>query len=340
MIKIFEVQGTDYEMGCQIGKQFKKYLQKAIRKYEKKLDSKVIYLKVKEMEDKCKKDYPRCLEEIYGRADGSEVSRDAMLLMFFPEVYKKADGCTTLIFKKEKDNFLFCHNEDGKSYNSNNVALIKYNYKNFWVVAYTMAEKLAGNAFTYNSYGLVFSSNYIFDTAVDLNNISRYIAVKEVINSSSVEEAVDKLEKCKVASPFSLNILDVNLNIAVNVEKDIEGTYVTKINNRYARANHFIAKSEGLPKEPISSKFRYNKAKELLTSLNKKESSITSLINILSYETRDYYSSIFKDPNKYKGNGVTVANFSIESKTKKIRIHDYLNDNVFIFDYNNFMKDS
>lgn len=332
MIKNFEVSGTEYDMGYAVGKEFKDYLQKSIEKYEEKLKIKNVYENVKRMEEKLKKQFSKCLEEIYGRADGANVSRDATLLMFFPEIFRKIDGCTTVILKKENGNFLFSHNEDDKNYNINNVALVKYKYSDYWIVGYTMAEKLTGSSFAFNSYGLVFSSNYIFDTKINLNNVSRYIMVRDVMNSKSIEETIEKLKNSKVASAFSLNILDTKKNIAINVEKDIDEIYVTNIEDRYARANHFTSKEYILPEDRKSTKFRDEKANELIKLVDRKSASIDDLLNILNYETDDYNESIFKDPKKYPDKSITCANFSCDNDLKKICIKDYLGD--YIFRYN------
>lgn len=337
MIKVFEVYGNEYEMGCQIGKKFKLYLAQKINTYEKVInENKDIYEKVKDMEEKLKKTYPKCLDEIYGRADGAEVPRDAMLLMFFPEIFKQIDGCTTVILKKNNNSVLFAHNEDDRNYNIENVAIVKYDYEDYWIVGYTMAEKLTGSSFAYNSYGIVFSSNYIYDIKIDLNNISRYIMVRDVMNSKSIEEVIYKMKNSKVASAFSLNVLDVNSNKVINIEKDIKDVYITDITDRYARSNHFICKKDNLPNEPISSKFRYNKSKELLQMLNNTDSNIDDLVNILKYETDDYLESTYKNPEKYNDKSVTVSTFCIDSESKEITIYDYLGKSRLNFKYNEF----
>ncbi len=339
MIKLFEVRGTNYDMGKQIGENFKDYLKKIIIKYEEKILDNDVYIKVKELEKKLKEEFPKCLEEIYGRADGANVSRDALLLCFFPEIFKQVDGCTTVILKKKNNTVLFSHNEDDRNYNINNIALIKYNYEDYCIYGYTMAEKLTGSSFAFNSYGLIFSSNYIYDTKIDLDNISRYIMVRDVMDSKNIDEVIRKMKIHKVASAFSLNILDINKNQVINIEKDIDEIYITNIIERYARANHFIAKNGDLPEEPVSSNFRYIKSKELLDGLNTEQSSIDDLINILNYQTDDYYKSIYKDSRKYRDKSVTVANFSVDSETKRIEIYDYLGNHVFEFKVDDVMGD-
>ena len=87
-MKKYIVSGNDYDMGYKVGNIFKEYLQNEIKKYDEKMLNKNIYSIVKKLELKLKEESFSCLEEIYGRADGAEVSRDSLLLMFFPEIYK------------------------------------------------------------------------------------------------------------------------------------------------------------------------------------------------------------------------------------------------------------
>jgi len=331
MIQTIEVKGSDYEMGFQIGGIFKEYLQKTIPKYEEKLKDKTAYLKVKNMEKQLKNTLPNCLDEIIGRADGAGVSRDAMLLMFFPEIYKGLDGCTTLILKKRNGNFLFAHNEDDFNFNIENIALVKYNYGDYWVVGYTMAERLTGSAFSYNSYGMIFSCNYIYGTKFNIDNISRYILVREIIKLKDIDDIIKLLQKTKTASAFSINILDKNKKVAVNIEKDIDQIYVTNITDRYARSNHFLAKpiiEQEVPKNTI---FRSKKAHELLIQVNNESATINDLINILNFKTEKREESIFKEPDPLNKKGITVANFSFDSETDEIQIIDYVGKHTFKF---------
>lgn len=335
-MKKYIVSGNDYDMGYKVGNIFKEYLQNEIKKYDEKMLNKNIYSIVKKLELKLKEESFSCLEEIYGRADGAEVSRDSLLLMFFPEIYKRIDGCTTLILKDRNGKFLFSHNEDDKRYTSENTALIKYDYGKYWIVGYTMAEKLTGSSFGYNSYGLVFSSNYIYDTKIELNNISRYIMVRDVMKARNLDEAISILKNKKVASAFSLNILDTKNNEAINVEKDIEKTYVTNITDRYARANHFTTKKVDLIEPLPSSKFRNEKSNELINKIDKNNANIEDLRTILNYETEDYYKSIFKSPKKYTDQSITVANFSYDGENNVVEIIDYLSDSKLMLEYNEF----
>lgn len=321
MIPYFEVSGTDYEIGFQIGQKFKEYLSKIIGKYDKVVNK--VYDKIKHLEQKCKILLPNCLDEIYGRADGANISRDSMLLLFFPEIFKQIDGCTTVILKKD-NGVLFAHNEDQNNCTNENTALIKYIYKDKFIIAHTRADRLAGSAFSFNSYGLLISSNYVYGESLNLENLSRYIVVRDVINSKSIEEAKQKLKIYDVASAFSLNILNMNTNEVVNVEKDIHDVYITDIKDKYARSNHFHAKSHDETKDPVSSKFRYTKSNELLKELDIETSNVDEILNILKYETDDYCKTIYKNHFKYSNRSTTIATLYTDTRENEICILDYI----------------
>lgn len=330
-MKYITVNGDDYNMGKMIGSYFSDYLNKNKDKYLQRLNDEDVLNKVRYLENKLKDEFPLCLSEIYGRADGANINRDVMLLMFFPEIFKKKDGCTTLIMKDKNDKFLLSHNEDDINYSKDNVALIKYDYKDYWIIGYTVAEKLMGSSFGFNSYGIIFSSNCIYDTKIELNNISRYIAVRSITNASSLDELINKLKDINVASAFSYNVIDTKANKAANIEKDIKDIYLTNINDRYARANHFTTKKFDLNEVPKSSKFRDEYVNKEIIKLDNNSVKLEDLKNILAYKSADYYTSVYKDPNKYKDLSVTVANFSYDGNKNEIIIKDYLDNSELRF---------
>ena len=330
MLKYFEVNGSDYEMGFQIGQFFKDYLKTRILDFDKKYH--LVKQKVETLKIKLEKSFPNLLQEIYGRADGAEISRNSVLLMFFPEIYKRIDGCTTVIVKKQ-NSVLFAHNEDNTVFNESNVALIKYNYGDRYVISYTMAERLAGCAFSYNSSGILFTSNYVFGENINLDNLSRYIVVRDVINSKSIDEAVTKLKQNDVASAFSLNILDVKTNKVINIEKDVNEIYLTEVIEKYARSNHFHAKKHDESKDPLSSKFRYEKTNELINKLNIKTCKLTDLVNILKYESEDYYQCVYKQFGKFKNLSVTDATVCVDTSQDFFTIYDYIGKSTLVFDF-------
>ncbi len=330
MLELFEVKGTDYEMGFQIGSKFKAYLKKRIASFdEMATDYSSI---ISEIEYKLSVSFPHLLQEIYGRADGAEISRKSYLLMLFPELYRKAEGCTTLVLKKSDGEVLFAHNDDNECFNLANTALIKYNFGDDYIVSYTMVERLSGSAFSFNGSGMVFSSNYIFGDNENLHNLSRYVAVRDVINSKSIDEGIAKLRTTEVASPFSLNMLDLNTHRAVNVEKDISDVYITEITDRYARSNHFHTKQGDSKTATADSIFRHKKANELISALDNNTAEITDLVEILKYTTDVYDESIYKEYGKYPGVWVTDATFAVDTADENFTVYDYMGKSVLKID--------
>ena len=330
----FTVSGTPYEMGVQTAKAFYEYLKTVREVYEEKSRIPSVRDCVLRLEETLKAQYPDAYQEILGRAEGAEMSKAAALLMFFPEIFKRIDGCTTLMLRRKDGKFLFSHNEDDKGYDHENTALVTYDYGDHVIVGFTMAEKLTGYAFGWNSYGLLYSSNYIYDTKIDLNNVSRYIMVRDVMNAKTLEEAVYRLSRMRVASAFSLNLYDRNEDRAVNVEKDIDAVYVTEIGERYARANHFTTRKDALLPEPYaSSAFRDAKVNELIPSVDAESAQIEDLQRILSYAEEDYYRCVYKDPNHFphKELSVTVANFNYDGLADQIVIRDCFDGSVLRF---------
>ncbi|MBR0139296.1 MAG: hypothetical protein IJM17_03295, partial [Firmicutes bacterium] len=120
-MRFFEVRGNEYETGYQVGEYFKERLQSEAEKYEKVLEKESTLDFVKGLEEKLKKAYPALLQEAYGRADGSGMSRYATLLMYSPEFFKKQDGCTTAMLRKPDGSLLFAHNEDDPAFDLGNV---------------------------------------------------------------------------------------------------------------------------------------------------------------------------------------------------------------------------
>ncbi len=325
MLELFEVTGTDYEMGYQIGKKFKNYLQSRIAEFDQKAP--LLADCIKKFEEKLERQFPDLLQEIYGRADGAEISRSGYLLMLFPEVYRNTEGCTTLILKKS-DSVLFAHNDDNDNFTLDNTALIKYNYGDNYIISYTMVERLSGSAFTINGNGMVFSSNFIFGDNLNLDNLSRYVVVRSLINSSSIDEVLDRLRNTDVASPFSLNMLELGTLRAVNVEKDIRNIYVTEITDRYARSNHFHKKVGDSSTATADSKFRYAKANELLSSMDASTAEIGDLVDILRYSTDIYDESIYKQYGDYHGVWVTDATLCLDTADGYFSVYDYIGNSV------------
>ena len=127
----------------------------------------------------------------------------------------------------------------------------------------------------------------------------------------------------------------INTNEALNVENDLDDMYITKINEKYARSNHFLNKKN--PKMSLNSKYRNEFANKRIIDLNE-NSNLEDLRNVLAYEDEEYVKSIFMDPIKYKDldNSMTIANFSFDSKDRIVKIFDALDHTYLEYPYGHF----
>lgn len=327
MIDFFEVSGNDYQMGALIGQHFQGYLESIEAGFAAMLPGHI--QRVRALEAKLAAKLPSCLDEIYGRADGSGVSRDVMLLIMFPEIYGGTDGCTTAYLKTPRTAML-AHNEDSSTMNIDNVALVRYDYGDRQLLAYTSAIRLAGSAFAFNSDGMAFSSNHIFGGARDMNEISRFILLRDVINSRSIDEAKDKVRRIDVASPFNLNMLDMNTMTLVNIERDLHDLHVETISDRYTHSNHYVTKPYDVERVPANSVFRKKKSAELLAALGD-DATLDDMLDILSYEGDGYDASVFERRERYPERICTVATFAVDPQKDDIRVLDFVGKGVFRF---------
>lgn len=341
-MQLLTVSGTHYEMGVRIGEAFGDYLQQSAAKMEKRAAGKPGLAEWREMmAAKLADALPDCLDELYGWADGADISRENMLLMSSPELFFPNDGCTTLVLKKTDGSFLFSHNEDQALDPPDNTALIRYQYPDHWTVCYATAPHLPGSTFGYNSFGMVFASNFIFETDTCPANVSRYVLERDVMESADMADAVRRLSRVPSACAFSINILDKNSRRAVNIEKDLGPLTITEIDDRFAHANHFLTKTGRRPVN-ASSAFRYAKTKALLDQLDADTAGIADLKAILDYHTGDYGQSVYKDPASFAAysrahrEDVTFANFAYDEAADQIRITDYLGASVYASDYHTF----
>lgn len=328
------LKGSDYEIGLQAGLIFKAPINNEIDKYSKMLEDEETSIIVDKIIYKIQNELPRCLLEIYGRADGANVDRKTLVLFYSPEVYTKLDSCTTAIYKKQ-DRVLFSHNEDDYDCDHENRKLFKLVYNDFYLFGMGDYHKLNGSNFGYNSYGLVFSCNYLFHEKVKLDNLSRYIVSRDIIEAKNIKDFLDRIKKHKPASPFSFNVMDINTLEALNIENDLDDMYITKINGKYARSNHFLNKENS--KMSLNSKYRNEFANEKILKLND-DANLEDLKSVLAYENEEYVKSIFMDPLKYKdlNNSVTIANFSFDSKERVVKLFDALDHSYIEFPYGHF----
>lgn len=331
MFQKITVKGNAYDRGKQLGRFFSNAINRHKKEYLSYIADKEVVNNLWTVKQKLDK-FPEISDEIKGRADGANIGYALMLLMMSPEIINNHSGCTTVFYKKN-DCVYFSHNEDDNAYSEDEIALVRHEENGKFVVGLTPYNKLTGSCFSYNSYGLVFSCNYLFYEDNKIDNISRYIFARRIINSQSINEVKELLKDNRLASPSSFNILDTNTLECLNIENDYEDYYLTNIDKAYARSNHFLNRESG--NVSLSSLNRYKYSKMRIDKLDD-NAELKDVYNVLCLENESHDECILMDPLKFKNTFVTIANFSIDSYTKVIEINDYLDHTVIKYRYNEF----
>jgi len=323
-MKILEVKGNYYQMGFKIGEYFKDYYQSISNKYIDACNNSDVQAVLEVLKEKLNNNFSAAKEEIDGRADGAKIDKDVMLLMASPELFKKGSGCTSVAYKNNGNVYL-SHNEDESDFTIENQILIKYQYEDHYVYGYSNALKIVGSAFGFNSYGLVFVSNWLPFDHIEEKEISRYIYERQIYDCKTIAEAKEKILKMKIATPFSMTILDLNTKELVNFEKDFDQTYITNIENTFVHSNHFLNKNFEASE---SSKYRFSYPDKVLKECTNID--LATLQNVLCHHSDDYDHSVFKKHN-YSDKPITVANISVDSIERVVTIKDYLQDCLLNF---------
>ena len=341
-MRCIEVSGSAYEMGFSLGRAFKDYLQGASSAFGQALEDPDGKALIDGLNARIERQAPDCMAELAGRAAGAGIPLGVMTVLASPEIAGLRGGCTTALLKKADSAWLFSHNEDEMGFTRDNVALVKYTYDDSWIVGYTMAETLAGRSFAYNSYGMVFSCNYLMGARRDISHLSRAVMIRKIIKAKSIEETLGLMETIDTASSFSLNVLDTRAGKAANVEKTVDDVFVTPIDDRFSHANHFTATTDEIS-FGVNTYHRGAEAEELLSKVDRETAGIDDVVDVLCYEGADYWHAILKKPETYRDlweqqhKSVTVANFAYDGENHRVLIRDYLDDTHLDMAYDEFV---
>ena len=173
--------------------------------------------------------YPNYYQELQGLAAGAEV--DEMKIMLnnivadLAQYFEHVNDTQTITPRIRCSDVLLSspgasvhgHNEDDGS------VYAKLNYlveTDNWV-AYTYAAELPGNAFAWNpSHSLTYTMNSLFPYVTNLEGACQYFIMRDVIESTSTEDAKNRALKYPAFSGFSLNVADATtkLNIEVSAQ--------------------------------------------------------------------------------------------------------------------------
>ncbi|NHJ41310.1 MAG: hypothetical protein FK731_14860 [Asgard group archaeon] len=243
-LPFFRVKGTNYEIGFQIGKEFKKQINNTLTNRAKFIELKNRDSRnksqINKMLELSKLIFPNYIDEMQGLADGSGYDfRD----IFIHNSMHLLDltNCSTGIMKLLNKIFI-AHNEDfDPIMEENRYFLYIEQEKRKGFFAHCYPGVIPGMSFGFNSAGLFVTCNLLPDPSKSLG-ISRVLFGRAIFEQSSINDAL------KIINSFSprtggasYTLASMNENKVINVETT--GTASTHINiiDRFFRANHYIS---------------------------------------------------------------------------------------------------
>lgn len=267
MLKHIEVRGSEYDCGYQIGRQMKAAVHRRLDRLVPDRIFKKCESDLKKVHATCERKYPRFIAQLRGMADGANVDYWRILLLNAAELRTGKVSCTD-IAEVIRGQALLTHNEDTGSTEGDHrqdCALVTNHLKGYSYTSFTYAGELSGNAYSWNSYGLFFSVNYLDPIRPKplLNRTPRDFSARALIEAKNLGDAIRILRSSPDASGYHYYIGFKNR--IVSVEQFQSKISVKEVKGVDAHANHYIhpkfAKGAPISK---NSKFRQKRAEELL----------------------------------------------------------------------------
>ncbi len=283
-LPIFRIKGDNYEIGFEVGSNFKERIQQAFSKS-------ALYNHLKEQDrlnpewfnqlhEIAEKHYPQYLAEISGIADGADLTyRDVAIINFRGSFKAERVGCSTIIFNNQ-ENIIVAHNEDHEAILGELAYLLMVKLNNGTsFIAYTYPGCLPGFSFSFNSHGLVQTANAMPDPVAKIG-IPRHLLDRYMVEAPTIDDALQRAQINPRSGGFSYNIASMYEKKVVNIETTSEEAYITEISDRYVHTNHYISDKLKHIQIPVgSTEERYNRGQELLINADK---SSNESLNILT----------------------------------------------------------
>lgn len=324
-IRIRELIGEGYQLGLKVAEIFRNNID-ITKKDGNSFDEDELEIVINNIE----KQYPKYLQEMYGRADGLQIDRKEFLADICFSGFIKNEACTDIVVRVNDNEVISGHNED-LSETLEQAALIKYRKDDMFYFDFSTYNCPQGTTFGWNSNGIVISVNTIHTFEYHKQGIPAWFILRDVVFAKNIEEIIDKIKRVYCCTGFSLNVIDKNTNKAYSVEKIYDSTDVVEIVDKYVHTNHIIHENSQYNSNLLGcTSIRLEKAKEKLATIQNKKCTMEDIKNILQFYKNSnefIYRPIEKD--KYP----TIATFIFNSKTNEINIYSYYDRKLIKSDF-------
>lgn len=320
-LPFIDVEGTNYNIGFEIGKKTKRQIKKLLKMNEKRfpeitgLTFDDLILKSRNFLHNSMKKYPSYVEELIGISDGAKTDFDKLFLLTCEEeIVSQEKKCTSISAITSDGNILIAHNEDWDKRYKENLYLVKAkqpNLPDFLSLSYV--GSLPGSSAGFNDKGIGFTGNSLpfrrFKYGVPKN-----VILRSILDSKNFNEAT-KLVKHQDRSISTNSILVDRDHRMIDIESSLQAFDSIKTNRKFlVHTNHIVGQNlRHLQIEADKeSERRYNYATKTLEE-NENNISVDLLKNIL----KDHNSGICSHPTK-RNKSTTIASVIIDINNKKL----------------------
>ncbi|KAH6877944.1 peptidase C45 acyl-coenzyme A:6-aminopenicillanic acid acyl-transferas-like protein [Alternaria rosae] len=247
-----ECKGTPYEIGYQHGQAAKLQIARCIEFYAclflkncKKRWPQVLQ-HASRFEQRAKAQWPNFHEEMQGIADGSgRELLDIVAINVRTEINFGlfSDGCTALAWHTQNRAWL-AQNWDWMTEQQENLIVTKITQANKPTIIQVTEAGIIGKI-GFNSSGVGTLFNAIKVHGVDSTRMPAHFGLRMALESTSVDEAVHKLESFGMASSAHILIADANTSLGLEFTKSTFAHVLPHSSSRVIHTNHLLLEHPG-----------------------------------------------------------------------------------------------
>ncbi|MEE9119035.1 MAG: C45 family peptidase [Calditrichia bacterium] len=297
-LPVIRVSGSNYDIGFQIGKNFRHrinsvFTSSTILRLNKTRDQKNPGWLDKLYEQSNEK-FPQYIQEIKGIADGAGIDFRDALIHNFRHCLSSVGGCATIVFKSPQK-IILGHNEDYEPAIAENsyitIAQLENDTK---FLALTNAGSIPGNAWAFNSHGLVFALDSLPPLPNQNPNLGfpRILLDRYILEAQTLEEAILRAQMYSPRSgTMSYTIISMKEFRGINIETTATETSLTEIADIFYHVNHYTSETfenlyANIPAG--TSRPRHERGKELLKVVSSSKEGIIKILSdeILHFDNR------------------------------------------------------
>ncbi|KAB8224584.1 acyl-coenzyme A:6-aminopenicillanic acid acyl-transferase-domain-containing protein [Aspergillus novoparasiticus] len=281
-MKTIQCHGTPYEIGKAHGVEAQEPIHRSISFYQKmfvhtcKLEWNAVREIAKDWQSEIEQKWPRYYHEIQGISDGAGLPFvDVLALNIRTEIAFGMfnDGCTSLYWKTQSNSFL-AQNWDWMEEQKQNLIILEITRDDGPRIKMITEAGIIGKI-GLNELGVGVCLNAIKVPGSDSSRLPVHLALRSVLDSPSVDDAVRRLEDAGIAA--SAHILIADKDKAIGVESTSETIRLGDVNaqNRIFHANHLLLPHDG-PVEAgwlVDSPFRQQRIEKLALELDRQPDS-------------------------------------------------------------------